>query len=140
MTDKELVVRKLALLALHLTRAQRRRGGDVESFRSSEDLQDALSMSVMVALQEAVDIAFHIAADEGWGVPASNAEAFALLSQRGVLPAELGASMATTVRLRNRLAHGYSTLDVDRLWHELPSGLGLLGEFNRAVAAWLESV
>ncbi len=116
MTDRELVLRKLAFLSEHLERARRRRAGDLDAYKASDDLQDALAMSLMVAFQEAVDIAFHIAADEGWGIPGSNAEAFGLLGKHSVLSPELAAKMGTTVRLRNRLAHGYSTLAAERLW------------------------
>jgi uncharacterized protein YutE (UPF0331/DUF86 family) len=138
LTDRELVVRKLAFLSKHLERARRRRAGDLDAYKASEDLQDALAMSLMVALQEAVDVAFHIAADEGWGVPGSNAEAFGLLGKHSVLSPELAAKMGTTVRLRNRLAHGYSTLDAERLWAELPEGLAVLTEFGATVSRWLD--
>lgn len=104
MTDKELVLRKLAFLSEHLERARRRRGGAQEAFKASTDLQDALAMSVMVALQEAVDIAFHVSANEGWGIAASNSEAFAILGRKSVLSTELASKMSETVRLRNRLA------------------------------------
>jgi uncharacterized protein YutE (UPF0331/DUF86 family) len=52
-----------------LERSRRRRPVSVDVLRKDVDLQDALAMSLLVAIQEAVDIAFHIAADEGWGVP-----------------------------------------------------------------------
>ncbi len=139
MTDTELVLRKLAFLSEHLERARRRRGGALEAFNANTDLQDALAMSVMVALQEAVDIAFHVSADEGWGIPASNSEAFAILAKKSALSPELASKMAETVRLRNRLAPAYSTLDADRLWTELPEGLTTLSEFRAQLSRWLDT-
>jgi hypothetical protein len=55
-----------------------------------------------------------MASDEGWGVPASYAESFG-----------------------NRLAHGYGTADMDRIWNELPGGLSALDRFAAAIAARL---
>jgi hypothetical protein len=41
------------------------------SLRSDDVLLDALALSVLTSVQEAIDIAFHMATDEGWGIPAS---------------------------------------------------------------------
>ena len=42
-------------------------------------------MSLLVAVQNALDIALHMASDEGWGVPASYAESFGILARQGVV-------------------------------------------------------
>jgi uncharacterized protein with HEPN domain len=41
--------------------------------------------------------------------------------------------------LRNRLAHGYGTVDMNRIWAELPAGLAALDAFASAVAQSLTS-
>lgn len=137
MIESALVLRKLMLLREHLGRARRRRPADLAAWRGSDDLQDALGMSVFVALQEAIDIAFHIAAEEGLGVPASNAESFELLARHGVISQELAGRMARGAALRNRIAHGYASIDADRLWAELPDGLDALDQFVACIAAFL---
>jgi predicted nucleotidyltransferase len=70
-TDAALVLRKLGTLRDHVERVRRRRPATPGASGADVDLQDALAMSVLVAAQEAVDIALHIAADERWGVPSS---------------------------------------------------------------------
>ena len=136
MTDAELVLRKLVVLREHLSRARRRRPATAEALRVDVDIQDMLALSVLVAIQEAVDIAFHIIADEQWGAPASYAEGFELLARHGIIDVHLADALARGVGLRNRLAHAYATLDVDRLWRELPDGLEALERFAQAVARW----
>ncbi|HEY3356475.1 MAG TPA: HepT-like ribonuclease domain-containing protein [Polyangia bacterium] len=84
MTDAPLILRKIAVLREHLARVRRRRPATVEAFRDDVDLQDGVALSLFVAIQEAVDTALHVVADEGWGVPASYAEAFTTLAQHGV--------------------------------------------------------
>jgi uncharacterized protein YutE (UPF0331/DUF86 family) len=121
----------------HLERARRRRPASLEAFRSDVDLQDALAMSLLVAVQEAIDVTFHIAADEGWGVPSSYAEGFEILARRGVIDPALADELARVVAVRHRLAHGYATVDVDRLWTQLPSGLAALERFTAAIARFL---
>lgn len=139
MTDAVLVLRKLATLREHVERARRRRPADVESLRADVDRQDALGMSVLVALQEAIDIAFHVVADERWGIPSSYAESFDLLARHGVIDAPLAGELARAVGLRNRIAHGYATVDVERPWAELPAGLDALERFAAALAAFIGS-
>jgi uncharacterized protein YutE (UPF0331/DUF86 family) len=137
MTDIELVLRKLATLQDHLQRARRRRPETIEALTADQDLQDALLMSLLVAIQEALDIAFHVAADEAWGVPGSYAESFEILARNGVLNGELAQGMAGAAGLRNRIAHGYATLDLPRLWVELPHGLEVLERYAQALAIFL---
>jgi uncharacterized protein YutE (UPF0331/DUF86 family) len=138
MTDPEVVLRKLTVAREHARRARRRHPASSDALAADEDLQDALSLSLLVAIQEAIDIAFHIATDEGWGLPASNAESFDTLARHGVLGAESARRMGAAAALRNRIAHGYASLDLPRLWAELPSGLDALDEYLVAVARYLE--
>lgn len=138
MTDAEIVLRKLSVLRDHLARARRRRPANADLLVADQDLQDALCMSLLVAIQEAIDTAFHIAADEGWGVPASNAEAFEILSRNGVLSAELARAMGNAAALRSQIAHGYATIDLPRLWTEIPAGLHALDRYVAKVAELLQ--
>jgi uncharacterized protein YutE (UPF0331/DUF86 family) len=133
-TDPLLILRKLSLLREHLSRVRRRRPSTMEAFRHDVDLQDALAMSLLVATQEAVDIAMHIGADEGWGLPGSHAEAFELLARNGFIPPEHARELGRIAALRNRIAHGYASVDLDRLWAEIPAGLDSLDRFAEAVA------
>ena len=102
-------------------------------------LADALAMSLLVAVQEAVDICFHIVSDEGWGVPASYAEGFGALAEHGVVESGLAKQLAQMAALRNRLVHGYASVDLERLWQELPGGLDALARYTQAVARFLEA-
>lgn len=91
-------------------------------------------MSLLVAVQEALDIGLHLASDEGWGVPASYPESFELLRHHDVVDARLCQDLVNLATLRNRLAHGYGSVDVERLWRELPDGLATLDAFASAIA------
>ncbi len=137
MTDQEIVLRKLAMLREHVERVRRRRGDDAAAFLADVDRQDALGMSFLVAVQEAVDIAFHVATDEGWGLPGASAEGFEILARHGVIDTTLAHELALCIRVRNRIAHGYASVEVERLWRELPAGLDALEHFAAAMARFL---
>jgi len=136
MTDVLLVLRKLTVLRDHAARVARRRPAEVSGL-ADLDLQDALAMSLLVAIQEAADIALHIASDEGWGVPSSYADGFTLLAARGVLDPELAQQLARLAGLRNRLAHAYAFVDAERMHAELPSGLAALERYAQAIAIYV---
>jgi uncharacterized protein YutE (UPF0331/DUF86 family) len=135
MTDKDIVFRKLSSLGEHVARMRRRRSSDLATFKADVDRQDAIGMSLLVAIQDALDIALHMASDEGWGIPASYAESFGTLARHGVIDPALATSLSNMAALRNRLAHGYGTADMDRIWAELPIGLDALDQFAVAIAA-----
>jgi len=138
MTNVPLVVRKLAMLDEHLRRLRERRPADVASFASDTLLQDAVSMSVLVVVQEAMDIALHIASDEGWELATTYREAFIVLERHGVIdPTLTPLLIGAAAQLRNRIAHGYASLDVERLWTELPSGISTFSAYAGAIAAFL---
>jgi len=55
-TNVPLVTRKLAIIDDHLRRIQERRPADIDSFKKNSILQDAIAMSVLVIVQEAMDV------------------------------------------------------------------------------------
>ena len=136
MTNAPLVARKLAALIEYARRARARRPPSAELLAADTERQDALGMALLVAIQEAIDIAFHIVSDERWGTPRSYAEGFELLAKGGAIGPELAAAMTQATGLRNRLAHGYASVDIPRLWAELPRGLDALDEYARSIGAY----
>lgn len=137
MTDVALVLRKLQRLNEHLALVRQRRPPEADTLATDLLVRDALALALLVSVQEAIDIAYHIAADEGWGVPDSHAAAFDLLASRGVLDDALASEISAVARVRNRIAHGYASVDHARLWRELPDGIETLAAYSRAVASWL---
>lgn len=134
MTNVILVTRKLAVLDEHLRRLRERRPATVEVLRNDLVLQDAIAMGVLVVVQEAMDIALHIASDEGWELAGTYREAFSVLSRHGVIDPATAAALAGAAQLRNRIAHGYASVDLDRIWAELPTGIETFASYAASVA------
>lgn len=137
MTNIALVARKLAIVDEHLRRLRERRPAELSTLKADTLLQDAIALSILVLVQEAMDIALHIASDEGWELASSYREAFVVLERHGLLDAPLTTSLAGAAQLRNRIAHGYASLDVDRLWQELPAGIAAFESFSARIAQFL---
>jgi uncharacterized protein YutE (UPF0331/DUF86 family) len=134
MTDDTVILRKLTSLRDHVERLKRRRPADPKELAHNLDLQDAIGLSLLVAIQEAVDIALHLSADHGWGIPASYAQSFETLARHSVIDEPLASRMSAMAALRNRIAHGYATADTARIHAELPEGIAALESFAIAIA------
>jgi uncharacterized protein YutE (UPF0331/DUF86 family) len=137
-TNAPLVARKLAVIEEHLRRLRERRPADVEAFKVDTLVQDAVAMGLLVVVQEAMDVALHLASDEGWEIASTYREAFEVLARHGVLAPALATVLAGAAQLRNRIAHGYASLDAERLWGELPHAIAAFEQFAQAIAGWLQ--
>lgn len=134
----DLVTRKLALLREHVLRLRERRRPTLAEFAQNRDLQDAAGMSFIAGMQEAIDVAMHVVAERALTVPGTYAEAFQALAGHGILGAELAQRIGDLVRVRNRVVHGYASLDFERFWRELPAGIAALEEYSASIARWLD--
>lgn len=70
-----------------------------------------LKYCFVTLLEGCIDAAQHVCASEGYGPPATNADAMLVLGRNGVLPEPLAETMAEGVRFRNVLVHLYAEVD-----------------------------
>jgi uncharacterized protein YutE (UPF0331/DUF86 family) len=56
------------------------------------------------------------------------------LARNHVLTPEHARELAAVASVRNRIAHGYASIDPGRLWAELPAGLDALDRYVEAIA------
>jgi len=90
-----------------------------------------LKYTFQTAIEACIDAAHHVVADQGLGVPASNAGAFRSLAEAGMIDAELADGLAAAVGFRNVLVHGYAEVDDRRV----VANLDHLADLRRFVAA-----
>jgi len=100
--------------------------GQVEDRQRGLDLA---SFYLMLAIQEAIDLAAHWLAAEAWEPPDTASGAFELLARRGAVPGDLAAALTGAAGLRNLIAHRYAGLDHDRVVAEAPAGIDALRRF-----------
>ena len=83
---------------------------------TGRDARDLVSFRVYLGVQEAIDVASHVIADEGWGPAPSLRDHFTILAARGVLEHELAETLAASVKIRNLIGHdthfGYAAFQV----------------------------
>ena len=86
----------------------------------------------VVAFECCLDLAGHVIASEKYRTPADSADAFTVLVERGVCPADLEESLRAMARFRNRLVHVYWQVDDSLVVEYLR---GHLADFDRYATA-----
>jgi uncharacterized protein YutE (UPF0331/DUF86 family) len=106
---------------------------------SSRDVRDLVSFRVYLVMQEAIDLCSHVIADQGWGPVPSLRDHFALLVDKGVLPAGLAGRLATGVKVRNLVGHGYAAIDPNKMREAAATLVTLVDPFCDAILSFAET-
>ena len=111
MVDRDLVRRRLALLDQYLAQLAQYGTLTLAEYESDWRTQRIVERTLHLGIETCMDLADHVVADRKLRVPDTGAEAFEILAEAGILPGELGRSLATMVGFRNILVHDYAKLD-----------------------------
>jgi uncharacterized protein YutE (UPF0331/DUF86 family) len=134
MVRPEVARQKIARATARLEQAEAIVSRPVEEFLADSRGRDLTSFYLLLAIQEAIDLAAHWVANAGWPTPDDAGSTFDLLADRGELDRELADALRGAAGLRNRIAHGYNTLDHARLHAEFSHGVVTLRRFLAAAA------
>lgn len=137
MIDPDIIYAKVDSILKCLERIRQVTHLDPDSLENI-DIQDIFVLNLQRAIQSAIDLAAHIAAAEGFGLPATLSDNFKLLEQHGILSPALTARMAAMVGFRNIAVHNYQNLDIDILKAILERHLVDLEAFTRAVLIYYQ--
>jgi len=135
--DERRIRRLLQRVSEDLTYLGARAVSDRNAIRGDPDRLAALKYVFVTAIEGCLDVAQHLCASEGWGPPATNADALRLLGRHGVLALELAELLARAVGFRNLLVHGYADVDDDLVVAQLDR-VGDLERFVADVSAWAD--
>ena len=135
MVDRDLVLRRLAILEGYLEQLGPYRDIDIEAYRQDWRTQRIVERTLHLAIETCMDVADHVVADRRLPVPETGAASFEILAEANLLPRELGASLASMVGFRNILVHDYTRLDPTIVMRVLRTDLDDLSRFRDAVRA-----
>ena len=97
------------------------------------DVQDIFTLNLQRAVQSTIDLASHVVAAEGLGLPEDLKENFTLLTKSKIISAECTQHMVRMVGFRNIAVHEYQDLDVRVLKSILEHNLRDLETFYSAI-------
>ncbi|MBW2255528.1 MAG: DUF86 domain-containing protein [Deltaproteobacteria bacterium] len=134
MVDRDKLAAKTASIRDAVARVREVLPADVEQFETDRTIREVVVLNLFVAIQDAVDLATHWTADEGWPLPETYRQAFFQLAERGVLDRAVASAMADAAAFRNLVAHRYGDLNWVEV-HRIAAGeLGALEAFCQALA------
>ena len=132
MPDKDIVMAKVAIIQRCLKRIQETTHLDPESLNDI-DKQDIFVLNLQRAVQAVIDLATHIVASEGLGLPDTIEDNFNLLYEGKIIHRELAKRMEGMVGFRNIAVHNYESLNEGILKSILSEQLADLEEFYATV-------
>jgi uncharacterized protein YutE (UPF0331/DUF86 family) len=109
--DRDLVLRRLALLDTYLEQLEPYREMDLTAYQQDWKTQRVVERSLHLAIETCMDVADHVVADRRLRVPETGARSFEILAEAQLLPRELGDALARMVGFRNILVQDYTRLD-----------------------------
>jgi uncharacterized protein YutE (UPF0331/DUF86 family) len=131
----DLVAGKVARAKGWLDQAESLISVPLQELMKDEDRRDLASFRLFLAIQECIDLAAHWIADMRWGAPDDTASMFDVLADRQAIDRDLAQQLRGAVGLRNRIAHGYSTVDHTLIQRQFQEGAATLRRFLTLVSS-----
>lgn len=129
----DVLLNKAAIIERCLARIDTEYLGNEQELTTNQTRQDAIVLNLLRACEAAIDLAMHIVRKRGLGLPQQSREAFEMLQQAGLMPAELSQRMKAMVGFRNIAIHDYQKLDMDILRSILDGRLDDFRTFTRTL-------
>mgnify|MGYP000043920416 CR=1 FL=1 len=114
---------KLESLRKCLDRIESKKPETLENLLQDIDTQDIIALNLERSVQLCVDIANHILSSLDYSPAMSMTESFERLSEKKIIPYELGQNLKKAVGFRNLSVHAYDKIDWQLVWNILEGDL-----------------
>lgn len=139
MPDRDVVLAKVTAIQRCLKRIK-----DVTGLKPDTldelNVQDIFVLNLQRAVQATIDLATHIIASEGLGMPDTIKGNFVLLENEKIINKKLSKKMQAMVGFRNIAIHDYQNIDVEILKSILAKHLKDLEDFYTAILKYFKFV
>jgi uncharacterized protein YutE (UPF0331/DUF86 family) len=119
----DIIINKIQSIQRCVQRAREEYESDPGDFDSNYTRQDAATLNVLRACEQAIDLANHVIRKHKLGVPNSSTESFDLLRQKFVIEPPLAEKLKKMVHFRNTVIHQYRRTDMNILKAVIVTGL-----------------
>ena len=136
--NHELIKKRCQEISDSLERLENIKNLTKEEFLKNQDQRDIASYRLLVAIEAALNLCYHISAKKLKKAPDEYAECFGILGEAGIISIDLAEQLKKMARFRNMLVHMYWKMDYEILFDILQKDLELLRQFTKAVTALLQ--
>lgn len=137
--NRDMILDRFEDIRRSLDRLEQIRTVPRDEFLADQDTLDLASYRLLIAIEAALQICFHVSAQRLHRVPEEYAECFAILAEAGMLEKELSRNLQQMARFRNMLVHVYE-VDYVRVYDILQENLDDLRRFVQAIGELLSTV
>jgi uncharacterized protein YutE (UPF0331/DUF86 family) len=120
-----------------LDRLDRIRAAGRDDFLVNPDSQDIACYRLLVGIEAALALCYHVSARRLRAAPEDYADCFAGLEKAGIIPPALSNRLQQMARFRNLLVHMYWRIDYGRVFGVMELDVEDLRQFSRIVAGLL---
>ena len=117
-----------------LSRLERIRDLSRDRFLAEQDTLDIACYRLLVAIEAALSLCYHVSANRMQKIPEEYAQCFAILRDAGLLPPDLAERLGRMTQFRNPLVHMYWKIDYGQVYDVLQQNLPDLHAFSKLVA------
>lgn len=110
-----------------------------ETYEENKFIRRAAERTLHLAVEACLDIGQRIIAQTGFRTPEDNKDVFIILSEQGLLPADLLPNLIAMAKFRNLIVHDYARIDNSVVFGILKRRLGDFDAFARAILSYLEA-
>jgi len=132
MVDKDVVLEKVGQIQNSIKRIHEKTKDDPSAL-DNLDIQDIVALNLQRAIQTTIDLAGHVVADEGLGLPNTIKENFSILQKNKIIDKALSEKMQKMVGFRNIAVHEYAIIDKEVLKAIVTSRLPDLEKFYATI-------
>ncbi len=135
--NQELIRGRCQEITDSLARLEKIGGQTKEQFLEDQDAQDIACYRLLVAIEAALGLCYHVTAKKLKKVPEEYAECFALLAEANIITGNLAERLQKMARFRNLLVHMYWTIDYALVYEIIQGDIKDLKEFSQHMASLL---
>lgn len=95
--------------------------------------QDSIILNIQRSCEASIDLAMHLVASKGLGIPQSSRDAFDFLQQAGIINEHLARKLKAMVGFRNIAIHNYQAVDLGIVQGIIEKNLADLLKFGQLV-------
>jgi uncharacterized protein YutE (UPF0331/DUF86 family) len=133
--DADVVRGRCAEITQAVDRLTRIRAAGRDAFLADADARDIACYRLLVAIEAALALCYHVSSRRLRLVPEDYAGCFAGLARAGIISSDLSSRLQRMARFRNLLVHVYWNVDYGRVFDLLETDLDDLQEFARTIAS-----
>ena len=116
-----------------LERLKRIRNVSLPDFLNNQDLKDIACFRLLIVIEDALAVCFHISAKNLKRIPTEYGECFRILAHEGIVPKDLAERLSLMARFRNVLVHQYWDVDFKRVYAIIKEDLGHIEAFLESI-------